>query len=1081
MGTQNPYDKPCPPGTYSDNTNNKAVVDCTDCALGKAWLQRSSTTATSITTTSGTIMTNAVQNWAAGYYCPLRTEYPTQYPCPAGTYTTATNLGAASSWTQWPGGKYWAAGSATATADWPKNFYCPAGATSPLPWAAGKYSAAGASTCVDCTTGHICPQYHENDNPIVCPAGYYKDSTGSAGPWDLAPEGYYSTGTGAKISWGDGKWAPPGGKDISVCTSCPVGYYWVSGVKTAWGSGKWWASGSTAASDWTAGYYWPDTATTYLRVWPAGTYSAAGQASWTNSPGGYYTPQQTTDANKQATKWSRGFYCPGGSTGPTDKTWDNGKYTLSTTTASLASDWSTCTAGYYWLRGVVDPIIWPAGYYCIPTEPYPIPWDKGTFRATTGAASISDCTPCTAGKVCSQTAMTAPDKDWDAGFYCPAGSVFPRTTEPSCSTTGWDLTSSKVQPTGKTRAIEWPAGYYCPAASATPTACAAGKYNAVSGQRVSSAWLDCPAGKYWAGTGNTGITGTCQSGYYCAAGSSSATQTPAPLGYYSTAGAASATKCSPGYYQDTTGQSSWKPCTAGNYCPGFGSQSMTICPAGSYWPALSNKPTPCPQGTFSASTGLSAITDWTACTAGKYWSGTGLTAVTGNWMAGYYWKSYSFSQMPYTDSSTAVEADQRYGPCTSGNYWPTTTGTPIPWPAGTYNEALMGAALSDWKAWLPGKYWSGTGNKAPTGDCQAGYYCPGGTSAATPATACVAGEYCPTGSSKNTKWPAGYFTSSAQASACTDWPAGKYCVAGTSTPADCPAGSYCPLNTKYANQYPWPAGTFNSVTLKTQLSDCVACPIGNVWEFSGTSNSAATVWAAGYFCLAGSKFTIPESSTYGGMCQPGQFWPAGSGAAQPCTGGSYCSKYLLGAVSGTWDIGYYCTAIGAKSKVIPDDYASNRGAIWPIGKYWPAGTTTPIDCPVGTYSASTGLGASTDWYQCPAGFYWDTTGISDYSSKIWPAGYYCPKGTSSSTSNQWPTGYYWPAGSTNKIQCDGGTYQDTVGQSSCKICTKGNYCPFTPGTGLSAQVTCPKGYKWSDTGMIGPVVWEKGWYIIDYV
>ena len=96
QGTKNPYDYACPPGKYSDNTNNRAVVDCTDCPLGKACLQRSSTTATTITTTSGTITTNAVQACSAGYYCPLRTEYSTQYPCPAGTYTTATNLGAAS-------------------------------------------------------------------------------------------------------------------------------------------------------------------------------------------------------------------------------------------------------------------------------------------------------------------------------------------------------------------------------------------------------------------------------------------------------------------------------------------------------------------------------------------------------------------------------------------------------------------------------------------------------------------------------------------------------------------------------------------------------------------------------------------------------------------------------------------------------------------------------------------------------------------------------------------------------------------------------------------------------------------------
>ena len=196
---------------------------------------------------------------------------------------------------------------------------------------------------------------------------------------------------------------------------------------------------------------------------------------------------------------------------------------------------------------------------------------------------------------------------------------------------------------------------------------------------------------------------------------------------------------------------------------------MTTYPTEFYWPALLYKPTPFPQGTFSASTGLAAVGDLTACTARKYWSVTGLTAVSGDWIAGYYWKSYAFSQMPSTDSSKAVEADQRYDPCTTGNYWPSTTGTPNRCPAGTYNYALMGAASTDWKPCLPGKYWSGTRNKAPTEDYQAGYYYQVESSSATPATAWVSGEYRQTVSSLNTKWPVGIYSGSAQASAFASW------------------------------------------------------------------------------------------------------------------------------------------------------------------------------------------------------------------------------------------------------------------------------------------------------------------------
>ncbi len=69
-----------------------------------------------------------------------------------------------------------------------------------------------------------------------------------------------------------------------------------------------------------------------------------------------------------------------------------------------------------------------------------------------------------------------------------------------------------------------------------------------------------------------------------------------------------------------------------------------------------------------------------------------------------------------------------------------------------------------------------------------------------------------------------------------------------------------------------------------------------------------------------------------------------------------------------------------------------------------------------------------------------------------------------------------PLGSGDKVICDGGTYQDTTGQSTCKTCSKGNYCKFTDGTGLEAEVACPKGYKCAETGMTAPAACLKGQY-----
>ena len=181
-GTKEPFTYPCPPGTYSDNTNNEASSDCTDCPQGSACLERTTTNSQSITIDSQTITTNAIKNCAAGHYCPLRSEYPTQYPCPAGTFTTSTSLGSESACSQCSEGQWCAEGSPDENTPCPTNFYCLAGTTSPTPCPGGKKSGPGQSSCDDCGAGHICPQYNSEDNPIPCPAGYYMEDTTSEGP-----------------------------------------------------------------------------------------------------------------------------------------------------------------------------------------------------------------------------------------------------------------------------------------------------------------------------------------------------------------------------------------------------------------------------------------------------------------------------------------------------------------------------------------------------------------------------------------------------------------------------------------------------------------------------------------------------------------------------------------------------------------------------------------------------------------------------------------------------------------------------------------------------------------------------------
>jgi hypothetical protein len=72
--------------------------------------------------------------------------------------------------------------------------------------------------------------------------------------------------------------------------------------------------------------------------------------------------------------------------------------------------------------------------------------------------------------------------------------------------------------------------------------------------------------------------------------------------------------------------------------------------------------------------------------------------------------------MPSEDTSTAVEANKKFGPCWTGHYCPAGTTAPQECIAGTYNDALMGKASTDCKACLPGQYCAGTANKIPDGD-----------------------------------------------------------------------------------------------------------------------------------------------------------------------------------------------------------------------------------------------------------------------------------------------------------------------------------------------------------------------------
>ena len=95
--------------------------------------------------------------------------------------------------------------------------------------------------------------------------------------------------------------------------------------------------------------------------------------------------------------------------------------------------------------------------------------------------------PCTAGKHCNATGLSAPSGNCSPGWYCPAGSSTPEE-------------------------IECPVGRYCPEENWLPIPCSNGTYNPALGQDGPEDCLPCEGGFYCNETGASATSGECAEG-----------------------------------------------------------------------------------------------------------------------------------------------------------------------------------------------------------------------------------------------------------------------------------------------------------------------------------------------------------------------------------------------------------------------------------------------------------------------------------------------------------------------------------------------------------------------------------------
>lgn len=275
----------------------------------------------------------------------------------------------------------------------------------------------------------------------------------------------------------------------------------------------------------------------------------------------------------------------------------------------------------------------------------------------------------------------------------------------------------------------------------------------------------------------------------------------------------------------------------------------------------------------------------------------------------------------------------------------------------------------------PGKYCATSGLSAPTGDCSAGYYCKEKATTQTP-TDGTTGNKCPYG---------------------------HYCPAGSSAPIACPIGTYL------------------DETQKTQLSDCKACPTGKICRDLGL-NTPSENCPEGYYC----PFEAGLQKKY--PCPVGFKCPSGVNEKINCLSGTY--QYLSN--KGTC---FDCPARYFCSKTDSDNTQILASAtICPAGKYCAKRTTTPVDCPAGTYSAQSGLSLESECEDCPAGYY--CTGGGSTPTGQCQAGYYClgkakiANPTDTTTGNICPVGHYCPAGTYQPVKCPKGTVNDNTGDSA---------------------------------------------------
>ena len=253
--------------------------------------------------------------------------------------------------------------------------------------------------------------------------------------------------------------------------------------------------------------------------------------------------------------------------------------------------------------------------------------------------------------------------------------------------------------------------------------------------------------------------------------------------------------------------------------------------------------------------------------------------------------------------------------------------------------------------------------------CLAGTYSnTPGLTAASECTDCPKGSACSTGSTAHALCAPGTIAPALKAETCTDCTAGTFQdMAGQTECKACTAGYYCAEGAAAA--LPCPGGTH------MPADDC-----GSGEEGSGEDGSGED---GGGSCSS----IIMSSASQCTVCEQGTFCPVGSKAPTDCAPGTFnaqvqqetCSRCIAG------------TYQSRSAKTSCDEC--------PRGFYCIAGAATPVPCPGGTSSNSSGVQEKKSCKPVGLGF-WAPLG-SAIPEPCPASGFYCP-GAAEDTVNAAP-------------------------------------------------------------------------------